>query len=456
MAGAKIPAKTMGGAERPSNAVAPPPRFEHEADRAAARGARGPDISKLPPAERRAEAPGGVGERLRDAARRPMERSLGHSFDKVRVHADTQAAEEARKKDAKAFTIGRDIYFGAGEYKPGTDEGRQLLAHELTHTVQQTDGGHAAVQRQPKSKKEESERAARIGGSPPEEKFTRVSGKGPEDDFFLFEKNKADLVTGAAKKLEALIANHKGTLVIEIHGYASREGEEEYNVNLAAYRSAAVKAVLLPLLPPGATVELYSHGETEAFGDLKQNRRAGVHVREIPEAEQWSLDPAAPEGKKAAPGDDEQTKRKPINLRLDPGFQYRPPVGAQLTPPLAPPQLAPWLQPPVGIDWLAMRQPFVSRGVILTDRDSRAIEENWNRTYLLGLAIGLSPKLAAMGANKLSAAAYDIQMSKEAPTQLDILNQEMKLQGGFSTPIVDFITPETIKFITKGKVDLSF
>jgi outer membrane protein OmpA-like peptidoglycan-associated protein len=458
MAGARTPAMPPARVERPANAAAPPPRFEHEAERAAERGARRPDIGKLPPADRAAEKPGGIGQPLPAVERRPMERTLGHSFKDVRVHADTAAADEARKKDARAFTIGRDIYFGADEYKPGTEEGRHILAHELTHTVQQTAGGHPAVQRDPKNK-EESANPARLGDAPPGDAFARASGKGPEDDFFLFEKNTADLVAGAGKKLEALLSKHKGTLVVEIHGYASGEGEAEYNVNLAAHRSAAVKAVLVPLLPPGASVELYSHGETDVFGDLKQNRRAGVHVRAVPEAEQWSLDPSAPEGKKTAPAAADQPGVKlgpTINLNLDPGFLYRPSGPGFLTPPLGPPALPPLLQPKVGIDWLSMREPFLSRGVMLNDRDNRAIEENWNRTYLLGLSFGLSPSLASMGANKLTAAAYDIQMSKEAPTKLDLFNQEIKLQGGWSTPIVPLITPEIIKFVTKGKVDLSF
>jgi hypothetical protein len=59
------------------------------------------------------------------------------SFAGVRVHADDQANGMARRVNARAFTVGRDVFFGAGEWRPGTSSGRHLLAHELTHTLQQ-------------------------------------------------------------------------------------------------------------------------------------------------------------------------------------------------------------------------------------------------------------------------------------------------------------------------------
>jgi hypothetical protein len=65
---------------------------------------------------------------------------LGHDLGDVRVHTDTRAAEAARSVDARAYTLGRDVVFGAGEYAPETHEGRHLLAHELTHVAQQSRG----------------------------------------------------------------------------------------------------------------------------------------------------------------------------------------------------------------------------------------------------------------------------------------------------------------------------
>ena len=71
---------------------------------------------------------------------------FGHDFGKVRVHADAEAAESARSVNALAYTVGRDVVFGAGQFAPGTRVGRQLLAHELTHVVQQGEDG-GSVQR---------------------------------------------------------------------------------------------------------------------------------------------------------------------------------------------------------------------------------------------------------------------------------------------------------------------
>jgi hypothetical protein len=69
-----------------------------------------------------------------------MEQRLGHDFSRVRVHADGNAAELAGGLGARAFTVGSDIVFGGGEYRPQTGEGTRLLAHELTHTLQAPSG----------------------------------------------------------------------------------------------------------------------------------------------------------------------------------------------------------------------------------------------------------------------------------------------------------------------------
>jgi hypothetical protein len=66
-----------------------------------------------------------------------MEPRFGHDFSQVRVHTDTRAAESARAANALAYTVGSNVVFGAGQYALGTTKGRNLLAHELTHTVQQ-------------------------------------------------------------------------------------------------------------------------------------------------------------------------------------------------------------------------------------------------------------------------------------------------------------------------------
>jgi uncharacterized protein DUF4157 len=79
----------------------------------------------------------GGGRPLSRSDRSFFEPRFGADFSAVRVHSDTRAAEAARIVNARAFTVGRDVVFGAGQYAPWTTVGKRLLAHELTHVVQQ-------------------------------------------------------------------------------------------------------------------------------------------------------------------------------------------------------------------------------------------------------------------------------------------------------------------------------
>lgn len=150
---------------------APDDPFEHEADRVAAAVMRmpAPAVQRKCAAcsaggatcphckeeearvQRKAEGVTGAGEvgsdfasRLRggaplDAASRAFfEPRFGHDFSRVRVHTGPEAAATARSINARAFTLGRDVAFAAGEYDPRSERGRGLLAHELVHVVQQS------------------------------------------------------------------------------------------------------------------------------------------------------------------------------------------------------------------------------------------------------------------------------------------------------------------------------
>ncbi|MEK6337406.1 MAG: DUF4157 domain-containing protein [Acidobacteriota bacterium] len=80
----------------------------------------------------------GSGTPLGATLRQDMERRFGYDLSAVRVHSDTSAAQSARDVSARAYTVGHDIVFGAGQFSPDSFAGRRLLAHELTHVVQQT------------------------------------------------------------------------------------------------------------------------------------------------------------------------------------------------------------------------------------------------------------------------------------------------------------------------------
>jgi len=87
----------------------------------------------------------GPGQPLDLATRAFFEPRFGHDFSKVRLHTDANAAESAWAVNALAYTVGRDVAFGAGQYAPQTGAGRKLMAHELTHVVQQRDMGSKMV-----------------------------------------------------------------------------------------------------------------------------------------------------------------------------------------------------------------------------------------------------------------------------------------------------------------------
>ncbi len=87
-----------------------------------------------------------AGRPLEPALRQDMEQRFGHDFSRVRVHSSGAAEQSAREVNADAFTVGHDIVFGAVRYAPGTSRGNRLLAHELTHTLQQR-GGDFRLQR---------------------------------------------------------------------------------------------------------------------------------------------------------------------------------------------------------------------------------------------------------------------------------------------------------------------
>ncbi|HEX8691336.1 MAG TPA: DUF4157 domain-containing protein [Longimicrobium sp.] len=117
-----------------------------------------PAARAAPPAVHRALA--APGRPLEGGDRAFMETRFGRDFGAVRVHDDAPAAESARAVNALAYTVGRDVVFGAGRYAPGTAEGRRLLAHELAHVVQQGGSPGAALQRAVDPAAEETAEAA--------------------------------------------------------------------------------------------------------------------------------------------------------------------------------------------------------------------------------------------------------------------------------------------------------
>lgn len=118
-------AEAVAGGSLPSA----PTTLQHRSDRSGAPSGNVPPIVQ--------EVLGTPGRPLNPVVRRHLEPRFGVSFGDVRVHDDGQAGRSARAVGARAFTSGRDIVFGPGEYAPHSTEGKRVVAHELAHVVQQ-------------------------------------------------------------------------------------------------------------------------------------------------------------------------------------------------------------------------------------------------------------------------------------------------------------------------------
>jgi hypothetical protein len=88
--------------------------------------------------ERRINTARGSGQALDDRTRGSLEPQFGRDFGQVRIHTDAEANKLSRQLGAEAFTTGHDVFFSEGAYQPDTDSGKGLIAHELTHVVQQS------------------------------------------------------------------------------------------------------------------------------------------------------------------------------------------------------------------------------------------------------------------------------------------------------------------------------
>src|SRR5262249_21219976 len=149
---------------------------------------------------------------------------FGRDFSQVRVHSNAKASSAAASIDARAFTVGRDIVFGAGEYAPNGAAGRTLISHELAHVVQQGDaasamirrqpgkgdGGKGAAEKTPEAKKDDKydglagqDLVFRIVSALYEKTYPSKDGaEGADGDFSQYDKKAVDDSSAAVKKLD--------------------------------------------------------------------------------------------------------------------------------------------------------------------------------------------------------------------------------------------------------------
>ena len=190
----------------------------------------------------------GGGRPLPAETRDFFEPRFGVNFGNVRVHTGAQAEEAADSIGAKAFTLGNDIAFGRGQYSPSSGEGRELLAHELTHTVQQgaSKDDSLIVQRQPKGPKspekpktEEKEKSASAAPSGPMQQVYVV-----RDEKLRFGGTLVSDLKEFKRNVMTTKIGSDWTLVLSIHGSEERLGAQsgpDWQKNAVFYQASDIE-----------------------------------------------------------------------------------------------------------------------------------------------------------------------------------------------------------------------
>lgn len=150
---------------------------------------------RAPPLEDRLYASKGGGAPLPSDTRDFMESRFGADFSSVRVHTDAGAQHMAAEIHAQAFTHGRDIYFNVGRFAPGTEAGQRLLAHELTHTLQQGGASYARPARMQPAASEAEASVQRTAQTGPKER----AGQGLTADLETLPENEKEEVVSLSR-----------------------------------------------------------------------------------------------------------------------------------------------------------------------------------------------------------------------------------------------------------------
>jgi outer membrane protein OmpA-like peptidoglycan-associated protein len=218
----------------------------------------------------------GRGASLSDSSRDFFEPRFESNFSEVRVHTNSQAVEAAGAVNAKAFTTGKDIFFAAGQYSPATHTGKRLLAHELTHVVQQggseTYGGKVGAHT--------LQRQADISQAPGGLSCTLVTGSAAfEGSHLLFPISASNLNANHLAHITAFVNQWRAdgaTDDVQVDGYASVDGPQPLNWRLSCQRAESVERELISQGVPAARLATVAHGETDEFSatDLVRNRRS--------------------------------------------------------------------------------------------------------------------------------------------------------------------------------------
>ena len=152
------------------------------------------------------------GQPLDKGTRAFMESRFRWDFSRVRIHSGTRAAESAKALEARAYSMGQNVVFAAGQYEPRTTKGRRLLAHELVHVIQN----------------EKDINTIRRWGCGTHQAITKVSAKGIiEDPFFLYDLTESFATFGMDLKEKKLLITGPAFLAGIIKGEGPEHGEDD-------------------------------------------------------------------------------------------------------------------------------------------------------------------------------------------------------------------------------------
>ena len=205
-----------------------------------------------------------------------MEGRFGHDFSSVRVHTDEVATASAAELGASAYTVGNHVVFGRGRYSPGQAAGRRLLAHELTHVVQQQQAPAAVgVQRQ---------QVPGSSGTTTPPTTSPAPAAGESACSIRFQRGSTEPVDQAEMdgciEQARVYAAGGGDRRIALHGFASEEGATDYNARLSRRRAERIRDRLVRAGVPTGRIDVTGHGESTVLPTREQNRRVEVALAE--------------------------------------------------------------------------------------------------------------------------------------------------------------------------------
>ena len=196
---------------------------------------------------------------------------FGTDFSAVKIHTGNEAVQMSRELNAQAFAVGNDIYFNEGKYNPNSDKGKHLLAHELTHMIQQSG----------KINKKIIQKLGDTSTIPAGLSCAVPPSNTMQQTVYYFQNDNSTLTAEQQASLRSMAevwVSSGSNIPVRIDGYASAAGEHNHNWTLSCLRAESVKNVLISNGVSQTMITAYMNGETNDFGNEEQNRRVNIYM----------------------------------------------------------------------------------------------------------------------------------------------------------------------------------